>query len=266
MSNHNFYWNTVLDIGVLEKALCSTEEKRAFFPLIDQIIGFCALARRDGILVLEPIIKGDDVHPLLEKGLRLAVDGTDPDVICKTLYYYSICGGAKGKELLRNIIILEGVLAVQTGCNPRLLKETLLSLLGDDLIIEAGEYFKDEAESVRTERGLRADLAAIVDKPVEEPYTLLEDPIARIYPSSILTVLRELEDDELAFALCKASGKTITKVLSNMTVRYAAVIIEDMKRYSNSRPERITKAQENVLKVLERLKNAGTIGFTMPTE
>jgi chemotaxis protein MotA len=52
--------------------------------LIERIVGFAETARREGILALEAAIKQDD-DPFLAQGLRLAVDGTEPDLIMDIL-------------------------------------------------------------------------------------------------------------------------------------------------------------------------------------
>lgn len=52
--------------------------------LIERIVGFAETARREGILALEQAIEdGDDVF--LSGGVRLAVDGTEPDLIMDIL-------------------------------------------------------------------------------------------------------------------------------------------------------------------------------------
>ena len=64
---------------------------KAFMPtvsdapqLIEKIVGFAETARREGILALESAVEeGDD--PFLGGGIRLAVDGTEPDLIMEIL-------------------------------------------------------------------------------------------------------------------------------------------------------------------------------------
>jgi chemotaxis protein MotA len=52
--------------------------------LVTQLVGFADVARRDGLLALESRL--DDVEdPFLRKGLELAVDGTDPELLREML-------------------------------------------------------------------------------------------------------------------------------------------------------------------------------------
>lgn len=48
--------------------------------LIDDLVGYAEVARRDGILSLENAIKEAD-DPFIIKGIQMAVDGTDPELI-----------------------------------------------------------------------------------------------------------------------------------------------------------------------------------------
>ena len=63
--------------AILNKPTVPTE-------LIERIVGFAETARREGILALESAMEdGDDVF--LSTGVRLAVDGTEPDLIMDIL-------------------------------------------------------------------------------------------------------------------------------------------------------------------------------------
>lgn len=52
--------------------------------LIEKIVGFAETARREGILALEAAVEEVD-DPFLSSGVRLAVDGTEPDLIMDIL-------------------------------------------------------------------------------------------------------------------------------------------------------------------------------------
>lgn len=64
--------------------------KNALFASHDEdfrsiFLGFSEKARKDGLLSLEDILKNVD-NPLLEKGIRLIVDGSDPRVVEEILF------------------------------------------------------------------------------------------------------------------------------------------------------------------------------------
>jgi len=73
----------VLDVvGYLKKWLLVKEAH--VDQLLKQMVGYAEIARRDGMLALEDALK-KQADPFLRKGLQLAVDGTDPEIIEQTL-------------------------------------------------------------------------------------------------------------------------------------------------------------------------------------
>jgi len=58
--------------------------KREPQKLVDEIVNMAQLARKDGVLGLEKIAE-ETSHPLLKKGVLMAVDGCDSEVIRSTL-------------------------------------------------------------------------------------------------------------------------------------------------------------------------------------
>ena len=63
---------------VFQKALFHKEQSAQ--KLIDDLVGYAEVARRDGILSLEGAIRDAD-DPFIVKGIQMAVDGTDPELI-----------------------------------------------------------------------------------------------------------------------------------------------------------------------------------------
>jgi len=74
---------TVLSVfGYLKKWLLSKE--LPVDQLVKELVGYAEVARRDGMLALEDSVK-KQTDPFLKKGLQLAIDGTDPEIIEQTL-------------------------------------------------------------------------------------------------------------------------------------------------------------------------------------
>ena len=63
---------------VFSKALLHKEQSTQ--KLIDDLVKYAEIARRDGILSLESATKDAD-DPFIVKGIQMAVDGTDPELI-----------------------------------------------------------------------------------------------------------------------------------------------------------------------------------------
>ena len=64
--------------GVLKKALFA--KSSAPLELIQDMVRYAEIARRDGILALENVV-GEASDEFLVSGIRMAVDGTDPDIV-----------------------------------------------------------------------------------------------------------------------------------------------------------------------------------------
>lgn len=69
-------------LRVLKK--CYTIEQQPFLALISDLVRFAEIARRDGILALEQVMESVE-DKFLKRGLQLAVDGTDPELIHQLL-------------------------------------------------------------------------------------------------------------------------------------------------------------------------------------
>lgn len=68
-----------LGVGkVMKNAIFHKEE--SIKELIDDLVGYAEVARRDGILSLESATK-DASDPFIVQGIQMAVDGTDPELI-----------------------------------------------------------------------------------------------------------------------------------------------------------------------------------------
>jgi len=72
-------WGIFLKTGkFFSKALMNKEQSVS--ELIDQLVGFAEIARRDGILSLENAAREVE-DPFIVQGIQMAVDGTDPELI-----------------------------------------------------------------------------------------------------------------------------------------------------------------------------------------
>jgi len=109
--------------------------------LIKKLVEYSTQARRDGILSLEAAANNEE-NEFLKKGLSMAVDGNEPDTIRELLEIEMEQTSERHKanaaifdqwrdadENLVKTIILEGIMSIQAGDNPRTLEAKLLSFL-----------------------------------------------------------------------------------------------------------------------------------------
>ena len=106
------------DLALAAKAACSLEDQETLIPLVQQLRELGEIGFKRGLLSLEGEL-AQIKDPFLKLGLQLIVDKTEPenlqDILDSDIYYNE----SNGRELLKKIIIREGLLRIQAGDNAR---------------------------------------------------------------------------------------------------------------------------------------------------
>jgi flagellar motor component MotA len=100
------------------KAACSKEDQESLVPMVKQLRDLGEIAFKRGLLALEgELLQIKD--PFLKLGIELIVDKTEAenvqDILDSDIYYNE----SNGRELLKKIILREGLLRIQAGDNAR---------------------------------------------------------------------------------------------------------------------------------------------------
>ena len=112
-----------------------------------------------------------------------------------------------------------------------------------------------------TEKGIMEGLEAEDPDLVEQIRRLMfvfED-ILLVNDKGIQSVLKEVENEELALALKTASQELKDKILKNMSERASQLIQEDMQYMGPVRVSDVETAQQKIVDVVRRLEDAGDI-------
>lgn len=108
----------IRDLALAAKAACSKEDQELLIPLIHKLKKMAELCTKSGILSLEGELASLD-DPFLNLGVQLIIDRVEPenirDILDSDIYYNE----SNGRELLKKIIIREGLLRIQAGDTPR---------------------------------------------------------------------------------------------------------------------------------------------------
>jgi len=101
----------------------------------EMIRDFAELARREGILALGPR-EGEIADPFVREGIRLIVDGTEPDLVRDVLE-------TRGQTVVRNRqvrdrLTIEGILAIMAGDNPGIVRYKLETIYRDEPTDDSG--------------------------------------------------------------------------------------------------------------------------------
>jgi AraC-like DNA-binding protein len=247
----------VYDMNICKELICSHDEKSEVLGTLDKILELSERARHSGILSLESEIT--EVQPeFFKKSIQMLIDGIEPESIRKILLNYALCGGCTGKELLRRIVILEGVIAIQQGVHPVIIREMLSSYFGEDYMGELKTHFGQDEESQRQK--FEAYLSKIQNKPVYSKETsLLEEPLARMDNRSLQRLLRDIDICSLATAASGSSGSIQTRILKNVSKRSIISLIDEIEAMDSLYVSNIIDSQRQILETLISLKNHGDV-------
>ena len=112
-----------------------------------------------------------------------------------------------------------------------------------------------------TEKGILETLEAEDPDLVEQIRRLMfvfED-ILLVNDKGIQSVLKEVDNEELALALKTASDELKQKIFKNMSERAAQLIAEDMQYMGPVRVSDVEAAQQKIVDIVRRLEDAGEI-------
>lgn len=249
--------NVMLDFNVGQKIQCTNNEKIECLELLNSILEFSSIQRSHGLLHLESEIEKFSSN-FMRKALELVVQGVEPNYIRTILQNYIIVGDYKGKALLERILITEGVLSIQAGENPLLIKEKLSSYFGEDFTPEIDKYFGNDLSS--TKGKIQAFCSEVKDIiPISPDITLFEETLLNMNPRSLQRLLRDVEISDAINALKGASGKLQVFMIENVSRTVALLIIDELSESQRISTQQIAESQNRILEIMEKLRTNGEI-------
>jgi hypothetical protein len=231
-----------------ERIQCRDAEKKECMALVAEIVSMANKAKRNGLLSL--VHEAEETpHFLLRKGLQLVLEGVNPKMVKKTLRYYILSGKYHGKALLERCLIMEGIIAIQHGISPTVIRELLLSLFGEDA---SATYELEYGEKKR--QRLNAFLKKIEKYRAATPLAArLGHAIMQLDDPSIQKCLKKISTVDLARALKGIEGKAQIKVFKTLPKRSAAILQETVEHLDLMRESEMNEAQEKVLLIIAGL-------------
>lgn len=119
----------LFDIELFDRAACTREEKAGVLALIDLMLDMAEQARREGILSLESRPVPDE---LCRWGISMIVKGMSPEKSTERMLTRILAEGRRGRALLEGMIVIDGLMMVQSGTNPSEVYQKLTFYLGTD--------------------------------------------------------------------------------------------------------------------------------------
>ncbi|USN98586.1 MAG: flagellar motor switch protein FliG [Phycisphaeraceae bacterium] len=115
----------------------------------------------------------------------------------------------------------------------------------------------DRATEKTIMEGLEAEDPDLVEQ-IRRLMFVFED-VLLVNDKGIQSVLKEVDNDELALALKTASDALKEKIFGNMSERAAALIKEDMQYMGPVRVADVEAAQQRIVDIVRRLEEAGEV-------
>jgi hypothetical protein len=243
-----------IDWELSQRIQCSEVEKHQCLQLVIQIIELAGQARRDGLLAL---VKDADKcrHFLLRKGLLLLVDGVEYSVVKAVMAHHVMSGNFRGKELLERCLIMEGVLAIQKGLNPKIIRELLLSFFDE------GSYalFDREFEERNLEK-LKTYLRQIKDTPASSPAaSKIDDILVKLNDEAMEQFLKQISTAELAKAVKGMGGKAQLRIFKTLPKNSALLLSEKVEGFGDVGQPEIMEAQRKLVTIIADLKRQRSV-------
>ncbi len=238
------------DAEFCQQIRVNDDEKRQCLTLISEILSLANKGRNFGLLSLGKEAEESSSF-LLRKGLELALDGVKSHTARMIMELYIHTGDHTGIELLQRCIILEGVIGILDGMHPKLLKEILLSFLG-----EAGHsIFREEFEAKEKEK-LLSYLKKIEKKPAAgNSSAKLGKYIARLDKKTMKRFLQIINMDDLAKTIKDMDGKVQIKVFNHLKERSGLLFLEAIEQLDSVEHDEIVESQNKVIAIMSELKD-----------
>jgi hypothetical protein len=121
-----------------DRIRCRSREKEESIDLVERVLKYSIIYSDEGTDYLAEESKYIE-DPFLKLALELVIEKTDPNEVQSILSRHIISGDYHGKDFLQKMIILEGISAIQYKYSPYIVIEILLSLFGEDYIVDNKE-------------------------------------------------------------------------------------------------------------------------------
>ena len=243
------------DAEFCQQIRVSEDAKRQCLGLVSEILFLVTKARNYGLLSLGKEAE-ESASFLLRKGLQLAMDGVKSQTARTILELYIFTEDYTGKDLLERCLILEGVMGILEGTHPKLLREILLSFLGES----GHNLYKEEFETKEREK-LESYLKKIEEQPAASSSSAkLGNVIANLNGKTIKQFLQAINIDDLAKAIKDMNGKVQIKVFKHLPERGASLLLESVEKMDSIAPHETLEAQNKVVAIISEMRDQGRIG------
>ncbi len=231
----------------LEKVGIYDSEKMQLAAVAEELLKCSEVSRKEGLLALDDRMKQyEGESRFLPFAIRFFLQSfmkqMDAELTFQLLENYVETLAAE--ERREGCMITQTLKRIVSGENTELLREVVASYVG------VGYWEKLEAadKSEKCKRDRHEIIGKYRDKKLYSEKTDLMERFEKVGDFEIQVVLRNLDSETLAAALCGASGKIAEIFLRNLSDRLLYFVSEDIDHWKGTEEE-IIKAQKRVLSV-----------------
>jgi flagellar motor switch protein FliG len=253
-----FMNNILFEIWVKDRLIFSDRERRECFETAHEIVRIAQDVRKNGLLSIDseiPLMS----DKFLQRAMQLGVDSTDPELIEKIMQTWIVYGNYSGSELLKRIIIIEGVLAIVYGENPYQIMHKLAAYIGEDLYDEYMKAYKIFEEHNKAFNDTVAEFLSNLNDAPPESLNEFEKLIAGMDNMAMQTINRCTYEQDIRLVLKNAPKQVAKRFLDNMSKRVAQSLVQDSMYLKDIKASDVTGAQNKILETIAGLEKRGEI-------
>ena len=244
-----------------DRIRCRSREKEECLELVEKILKFSIIYKEGGAELLSYELKNIE-DGYLRLALELLIEETNSQELQSILSRHILAGNYHGKEFLKKMIVLEGIVAVQYNIPNDMLLELLLSLFGEDYInenkplnfqenlLKSVQLFTTFMNEIRKAEIPSVD--TINTTPKEFKKILLCDT------KSVQKIVREIDNIFIVRAIKNLSIGFKKLFYDNINERSARILF-DIERDIEFTQEEELEARSRILFILNKLIQAGEV-------
>jgi hypothetical protein len=245
------FMNVLSEVNSLCANPFTVEDKRECLPAVETILYLAELTRRKGVLALEQEASKPGTPFFLQKAILLIVDATEPKLVAEILRSFIISSHYQGAELLKRILMMNGVLSIQAGENPKIIAEKLLALMGEQFYDEASAYIWHNPKTPEAE--MKEYFADMETETYPDGTNLLEEVFSKLSDRDIQIILRMTGEHDFLLAFRGSSKRIQRRLCDNLSVRIARRMVNDCIESPMPATDEIIRAQQTMLNTLRQM-------------
>lgn len=233
---------------------CTREEKLICMETVNKLLELLKTARSKGLLALEEKVKREEyVYPgLLRVGVELVVDGMDPAIIKDIFESYLLSSAFTNREFLENMLVYQGIFAIQEGENPNFVQERLCAFFGIDFRADFQALISLEEYSLELYQMLDHVRQKLVSVEVEKVSYL--DFIQNQPDRIVQRILREVCLRDLGYAIAGSCQTVVNKCFKNLSEHNKKELYEILIHISPLSKKKIICNQKKILSTIKELE------------